>query len=84
MKSTNSRSGPRIHNDTELALLRGRADLTIPEAAEEAALFLGNCSVDRYSDIEADPGRVPPALLARFKVLAARRERQLKRQAAAS
>ncbi len=69
-------TGSLLHPKTELARLRVAADLTPSEAAEEAALFLGPCSLSLWADIELNPERVPPAILARFKVLADRANRR--------
>ena len=64
---------------TDLQALRRRADLTPSEAAEEATLIIGPCTRAEYIEIENDPAIVPPALIERFKVLAAREERRHQR-----
>jgi hypothetical protein len=69
-------SASLLHPKTELARLRVAADLTPSEAAEEAALFLGPCSLSLWAEMELNPEKVPPAILARFKVLANRAERR--------
>ncbi len=69
------RRGPKLFAKTQLARLRFAAGLTQPEALEEALPFFASCSLKHYRRMEHDPAMVPPALLDRFKKLAARKSR---------
>ncbi len=68
-----------ILGGTELSRLRVAANLQINEASIEAEHLLGECSMGHWVEMEAGKADVPPALLERFRVLAARAERQQQR-----